>query len=83
MDFPEPEGPTIAVACPALILKLASIKTGLCSAGAVGYLKVTLSNEIPSSNFTLYEGFVQFFTSGSRSITSKMSEPSVLAAMIA
>jgi len=41
VDFPLPEGPTIAVAYPAFILKLASIKTGLCSGKEVGYLKVT------------------------------------------
>ena len=41
VDLPLPEGPTIAVAYPALILKLASIKTGLCSGKEVGYLKVT------------------------------------------
>jgi hypothetical protein len=48
VDFPLPEGPTIAVASPALIEKEASISTGLCSAGAVGYLKVTFLKKIYS-----------------------------------
>jgi hypothetical protein len=46
VDFPEPEGPTMAVVEPALILKEAFSRTGLCSGSAVGYLKVTFSKVI-------------------------------------
>ena len=46
VDLPEPEGPTIAVVVPALIVKVAFSNTGLCSSIAVGYLKVTFSNLI-------------------------------------
>ena len=46
VDLPEPEGPTMAVESPAFSLKLAPCKIGLCSGDAVGYLKVTFSNEM-------------------------------------
>jgi hypothetical protein len=42
--LPDPEGPTIAVVSPALILKLIPSRTFLTFSGAVGYLKVTLVN---------------------------------------
>ena len=52
VDLPLPEGPTMAVVDPALIAKLASIKTGLCSGMLVGYLKVTLVKVIYFSRFS-------------------------------
>lgn len=46
--LPEPDGPTIAVDVPDLILKLAPLKMSLAPAGAVGYRKCTSLNLIPS-----------------------------------
>ena len=46
MLFPDPEGPTIAVEVPDLIVKLPFSITGQVPSGAVGYLNLTLSNFI-------------------------------------
>jgi hypothetical protein len=46
VDFPEPDGPTIAVVSPAGIENEAFSSTGLNSFGEVGYLNVTLLNLI-------------------------------------
>ena len=62
MDLPLPEGPTIAVASPALMLKLASISTGLCSGREVGYLNVTLVKLIARVKDILDEGLLEFRT---------------------
>ena len=47
MLFPDPEGPTIAVEVPDLIVKLPFSITGPASSGAVGYLNLIFSNCIP------------------------------------
>lgn len=46
MLFPDPEGPTIAVEVPALILKFTPYKVLGYVSGAVGYLKCAFSNFI-------------------------------------
>ena len=82
VDLPEPEGPTIAVVSPALIEKDASSRTGLNSAGYVGYLKVTFLKSIDlfSWNPIPLSQSLSFLISGTLSMTSKMSAPHVLAA---
>lgn len=44
--LPEPDGPTIAVEVPALILKFTPYNVSGCESGAVGYLKCTFSKVI-------------------------------------
>lgn len=69
MDFPCPDGPTIAVDSPALILKLTFSNKYLYSFGAVGYLKVTFLNPI---EFFRVNSEVAFYVSiifGTLSIT--------------
>ena len=48
MLFPDPEGPTMAVVVPDLIMNEAPEKMSLTVSGAVGYLNMTSSNFIPS-----------------------------------
>ena len=82
VDFPEPDGPTIAVVEPAFIEKLAFSRTGLCSSEAVGYLKVMFSNLISSFKWIKPRRTLSLFRiSGTRSITLKMSAPRVYAAI--
>ena len=83
VDLPEPDGPTMAVVVPALIENVAFSRTGLCSGMAVGYLKVTFSNLISFLSYIPMPNLVLglFCISGSRSITLKMSTPSVFAAI--
>jgi hypothetical protein len=64
-------------------VKVASISTGLCSGNDVGYLKVTLLKLIPLFNVYFYNGFGPFLTLGTRSITSNIKTPKVLASTIA
>jgi hypothetical protein len=85
VDFPEPEGPTMAVVNPAVISKEAFINTGWCSARAVGYLKVTFSKLILLSRVIGYPNIhlSELRTSGFLSITSNMSFPTVIRLVIA
>jgi hypothetical protein len=75
--FPKPEGPTIAVDSPALILKLTFVNIFLCSFYAVGYLNETFLNSIEfervkSSRFPpVIFGFL--------SMTSKIVLPTIFA----
>ena len=48
VDFPDPDGPTMAVEQPDLILNVAPWKTSRTDSGAVGYLKQTFENWMPS-----------------------------------
>jgi len=81
--LPEPEGPTIAVVCPALIAKLAPSRTFLTFSGARGYLNVTLSNLIALSRVKLETHPSWSLIAGFLSITSKMLLPTTLAFIIA
>jgi len=65
------------------MLKVASIRTGLCSGSEVGYLKVTLLKLIDCSSVKCDLGAGEFLISGTRSITSNISTPRVFAATIA
>ena len=76
MLFPDPEGPTIAVEVPDLIVKLPFSSTGPVPSGAVGYLNLISSNLIPFPISMFYTVSLFSFLlpiSGSLSITSKIS----------
>lgn len=81
--LPEPEGPTIAVVSPTLILKFTFSNTFYNFWAAVGYLNVTFLNYISLlrlnwltvSSLSLIAGFL--------SITSKTVTPTTLALFIA
>lgn len=64
-------------------MKLALIKTGLCSGRDVGYLNVTFLKLIDWVKAKLSCGLGSFLTSGTLSMTSKINTPKVLAATIA
>ena len=77
VDFPEPEGPTIAVVLPASMLNVAFSRIGLCSGRDVGYLNVTFVKLIDWLRLRptpfLTPGL--FLISGFLSMTSKTSLP--------
>ena len=80
--FPNPDGPTIAVDSPALMVKLTELNMFLISGGAVGYLNETSLNVIYYLRSKWVTGFAQSRIFGLRSITLKMTLPAILAAWI-
>jgi hypothetical protein len=80
--LPEPDGPTMAVEVPALILKLTPYKVSGYVSGDVGYLNLTFSKTIPSSKLIFSEDLEVLSLSamrGTLSMTSKTLYPTTQA----
>jgi hypothetical protein len=75
--FPEPDGPTIAVDDPTLMVKDAFYRTFLTLGRAVGYLNVTFWNLIALWRLNSDFGFSLSLISGTLSITSKTFFPTI------
>jgi hypothetical protein len=77
--LPDPEGPTMAVDSPALMLKVTPSNVLLAFSRAVGYLNITFSKLIPFLISKFLRLFSLSFISGSLSMTSNTVFPMTLA----
>jgi hypothetical protein len=77
--FPDPEGPTMAVDSPALMLNVTPSNVLLAFSRAVGYLKITFSKLIPFLISKFLRHYSLSFISGSLSMTSNTVFPMTLA----